>query len=107
VGSNHLDGNVGGVVIIDNNSGNTFKKNYANGNSMFGFGSDATSGADAVPDAGPNVFLDNQAFGNGTDDDLDLTVGYTGTNPNTNSGTADYYKGNKGHIASPPAILFQ
>jgi len=107
VESNHLDGNVGGVALIDNNTGNTFKKNYANGNSVLGFGSDATSGADAVPNAGPNVFEDNQAFGNGTYDYYDLTVGYVGHNPNTNSGTADYYKGNKGNIASPPAILFQ
>jgi parallel beta-helix repeat protein len=107
VEGNHLDGNEIGVAIIDNNTGNTFKKNYANGNVDFGFGSDASSGADAVPNAGPNVFRDNHASGNGTDDYLDLTVGYTGTNPNTNSGTADYYKGNKGNIASPPAILFQ
>jgi hypothetical protein len=107
VESNHLDGNEGGVIIIDNNTGNTFKKNYANGNSEFGFGSDATNGANAVPDAGPNVFLDNHAFGNVAYDYLDESGGYVGNNPNTNSATADYYKGNKGNIASPPAILFQ
>jgi hypothetical protein len=107
VESNHFDGNAAGVAIVDDNTGNTFKKNYANGNSVAGFLSDNTEGADAVPDAGPNVFLDNQAFGNGTIDYYDETAGYVGDNPNTNSDTADYYKGNKGKNASPPAILFQ
>jgi hypothetical protein len=109
VTSNHFDGNVGGIIldVPDNNSGNTFEKNYANGNVEYGIGSYKDNGAAAVPDSGPNKFLNNHAFGNGAYDYIDDTFPYSGSDPNTNSGTADYYKGNKGNTASPPAIFFQ
>jgi hypothetical protein len=106
VTSNHFDGNAGGVILRNNNSGNTFESNYANGNGI-GFGSDATNGDDAVPTSGPNKFLKNTAFGNLDDDYVDLTFGYTGHDPNTNAGTADWWMGNKGNTADPPALLFQ
>jgi parallel beta-helix repeat protein len=105
VSCNRFDDNGVGIAIVYNNSGNTFEKNYADGNEEFGIASDNTSGADAIPNSGPNKFLSNHASGNGAEDYLDATAPYTGTNSGTNDGTADYYKGNKGNTASPAAIL--
>lgn len=103
---NHFDGNGVGVNITNNNSGNKFSCNYANGNA-FGFDSDDTSGADAVPNAGANSFEKNHATGNTMYDYVDATYGYTGPDNYTNAGTADHYKGNKGHTALPDSIFFQ
>ena len=102
---NHFDGNGVGVNIANNNSGNKFLSNYANGNT-FGFKSDETSGADAVPTSGANIFEKNRAYGNTQYDYVDATFGYTGTDSSTNEGTADYYKYNKGNTALPPSIFF-
>lgn len=105
VSSNHFDGNGVGVNIASNNSGNKFSSNYADGNTI-GFESDNTSGADASPDAGPNKFEKNHASGNAQYDYVDMTHGYTGNDSETNAGTADYYKGNKGKTALPGSIFF-
>ena len=88
----------------DGNSGNKFSSNYANGNA-FGFDSDDTSGADAVPNSGANSFEKNHAIGNTQYDFVDATYGYTGPDTSTNAATADYYKGNKGSTALPASIL--
>jgi len=103
---NHFDGNGVGVNIANNNSGNKFSSNFANGNT-FGFDSDETSGADAVPNSGANSFEKNHAIGNSQYDFVDATYGYTGADSDTNSGTADHYKGNKGSTALPASIFFQ
>ena len=103
--SNHFDGTGVGVNITNNNSGNKFSCNYANGNA-FGFDSDDTSGADAEPNSGANSFEKNHAIGNTTYDFVDATYGYTGPDSYTNAGTADHYKGNKGHSALPASIFF-
>jgi hypothetical protein len=115
VESNHFDGNEVGVYLgadltattVGDNSGNTFEKNYASGNFLVGFLLDDTEGADAIPDSGANKFLKNQAYGNGAYDYFDDTYGYLGNEADTNAGTADYYKGNKGGSAVPGAIFFQ
>ena len=105
--NNTLNGNEYGVYVAHGNSGNTFKKNVAEGNTIDGFFADLTSGANAPVGGFPNRYLDNKAFGNGTYDYEDDTAPYTGSAHGTNSGTADFYADNKGNTASPSAIFNQ
>ena len=102
VESNHLDGNYYGVLLETETTGNTFEDNWANANTYGFLTEDDTDGVNAVPDSGPNKFLKNHAFGNSSYDYYDDT---TSSDPSTNAGTADYYKGNKGNVAYPAAIL--
>ena len=103
--SNYTYNNLVGIYLWNNNSGNRIQSNTAE-DALVGIYADDTSGADASPDAGTNRFEKNKASGNGTDYEDD-TTGYAGNDTQTNAGTADYWKGNKGTTALPSTLLAQ
>jgi parallel beta-helix repeat protein len=107
ISGNYVSHNEYGVYVGNDqeNSGNTIQGNFANNNTYYGFYTPRDdNGANSVPDAGPNSFLHNSAFGNGTDDYYDATTSPP-AGSGANDGTADYYKGNQGKTAYPAAIL--
>ncbi len=103
--SNYTYDNLGGIYLWNNNSGNRIQSNTVE-DALVGIGADNTSGADASPDAGTNRFEKNKASGNDSDYE-DETAPYSGNDTQANAGTADFWKGNKGTTATPPAILAQ
>jgi Periplasmic copper-binding protein (NosD) len=112
VAYNTFNGNEYGVYVYGfsgatnaGNSGNTFYKNTADGNTFDGFFANSTNGANASIGQLPNRYLFNKAFGNGTYDYEDQTFPYSGSAAGTNDGTADFYHGNKGQTAFPGQIL--
>jgi hypothetical protein len=122
VESNHFDGNAYGILDVDFNSGNLFKKNQVNGNFFDGIYSDFTTGLDDLPsNEGVNKFETNTTLGNGSIfggcfpfpfgvgcDILDYTAGYPGPAEGNNDETANYYSGNTGDLYSSwPLDIYQ
>jgi parallel beta-helix repeat protein len=107
VEDNRMYGNNSGLYSFAT-EGDVIRDNTANGGN-YGFYLDIDNGVND-PNATnplPDRILFNEAFGNSVDDYFDGTAPYTGGAPGTNDGTANYYDGNRGKTASPPAILTQ